>query len=223
MKFKLIILFTIFLFLTSCVTKIPLSKSYFNSDKKVGVILVKNNIANYKQGSQGLLDMALTPGNKYKEPLESVDKEITIIEKINNLYKSIYNSKGKELVVIDEKIDFDSLNKFLKPKKSKKKYYKYNIMYLKEKYDIDELLFVEVKYGVLVSYYGFIETGRFGYCQIASEIINLDDNSYLYKGISTSNEVIKGKWKNPPKYEELKTSIERAISKSIQMEKSKIK
>ena len=223
MKLKLIILITASLLLTSCATKIPLSKSYFNSGKKVGIIQIKNNITNYKQGSQGLLDMAVTPGNKYKEPLKIVDKEIIPTEKINKLYNSIYSSKGIELIMIDEKIDFDRLNRFTKPKKSKKKYYKYSIMHLKKKYDIDELLLVDVKYGIMVSYYGFIETGRFGYCQIASEIINLDDNSYLYKDVSVSNEVIKGKWKNPPKYEKLKTSIDRAINKSIQMEKIKIK
>lgn len=218
-KLTIIIIFII-LFAAGCAVNVPLSADYFQSEKKVGIIQITNDINIFKEGSQGLLDMALTPGNKYREPLDIVDKEINPKIIISELYQEIYNVNNKPLQIIDDTIDFTNLEKFQKPE-SEKDFYKFDIRYLKTKHNIDELLFVYVNYGLLISYYGFIETGRAGYCQVSSEIINLDDNSLIYKNQSISKEAMKGKWKTPPLYENLKNSIKKAIDSSIQLEKSK--
>lgn len=67
-----------------------------------------------------------------------------------------------------------------------------------------------------------IETGKIGNCRIDSEIIDLSDNSIVFKNFSNSVEKIKGKWKTPPEYENLKHSISGAIEKTINLEKTKL-
>jgi hypothetical protein len=40
-------------------------------------------------------------------------------------------------------------------------------------------MFVKVKYGILVSYYGMIELDKQGYVNTATEVVDLNDNSLL--------------------------------------------
>ena len=68
-----------------------------------------------------------------------------------------------------------------------------------------------------------IETGKNGYANINSSIVDLNDNSLIYSGISNAVTKIDGKWNTPPAYESLKNSILKAIDKAIEMEKSKFK
>ncbi|AUP79239.1 hypothetical protein [Flavivirga eckloniae] len=212
----IIILITI----SSCAVKMPLSDNYYTNQKKVGVVYLIDSIRVYREGSQGLLDVALTPGKRFKEPLQIVDKKINPTNEIKGLYEGIFSAKGKPLKEIQFDYDVKKLKKFEKPSSSKKKYHKYDLRSLKDK-GVDELLIVSVSYGLLVSYYGMIETGKKGNSHIASEIIDLTDNSIVFKGYSDSVEKIKGKWKTPPEYENLANSISNAISKTINLEKTK--
>ena len=68
-----------------------------------------------------------------------------------------------------------------------------------------------------------IEVKKIGYCSIYSEIIDLDDNSIVYKTTSLGMGKIKGNWNAPPDYESLKTAIKTAIDNSIELEKTKFK
>ncbi|MFL0102041.1 hypothetical protein [Tenacibaculum maritimum] len=213
----LIILTTIM----SCAVKMPLPSNYYSNQKKVGVIYLIDSIGVYKQGAQGLLDMALTAGKRFKEPLSIVDKKINPNNDIKDLYRQLFKTKGKPLNEIDFKYSIEKLTKFEKPSSSKKKYHKYDLRFLKNK-GIEELLIVDVQYGLLVSYYGMIETGKMGNCRIDSEIIDLSDNSIVFKDFTNSVEKIKGKWKTPPEYENLANSISGAITKTIGLEKTKL-
>jgi hypothetical protein len=222
MKVKLLLLMLLPFVCASCASKIPLTKNYFSSEKRVGIIQIETPINNYREGSQGLLDIAVTQGDKYAKALQIADKNLKATERIYNGYIDHYTDKGKELIVIDTIIDFERLNTFSKPSGTKKKYYKYNINFLKDQYNIDELLLVETHYGLLISYYGFIEIGRFGHCQIFSQIIDLNDNSLLFKGKTAVNNPINGNWNAPPDYDNLVYSIERAIKSVIRNEKAKL-
>jgi hypothetical protein len=44
--------------------------------------------------------------------------------------------------------------------------------------NVDEIMFVKVKYGILVSYYGMIELDK-RYVNTATEVVDLNDNSLL--------------------------------------------
>jgi hypothetical protein len=50
---------------------------------------------------------------------------------------------------------------------------------LKTTNNVDEIMFVKVKYGILVSYYGMIELDKQGYVNTATEVVDLNDNSLL--------------------------------------------
>lgn len=214
----LVILATI----SSCAVKMPLSTNYFSNQKTVGVIYLIDSIGVYKEGSQGLLDMALTSGNRFKEPLSIVSKKINPDDAIKDLYKQLFDSKGKPLNEIDFDFDGKKLTKFEKDPRSQKLYYYHDLRFLKEEEGIDELLIIHAKHGLLVSYYGMIETGKMGYCRIDAEIINLSDNSILFKDFSNSAEKIEGKMNTPPDYENLKNAIAQAISKTISLERNKM-
>ncbi|MDH7447181.1 hypothetical protein [Aquimarina sp. 2201CG14-23] len=222
MKTKLTLFILVTILLSSCAAKIPLSSNYYESNSKVGLLLNINEINASRTGNQGIIDLALTQGIKYKEPLKIVDQQLNAKQRIQDLYKNTYSTKGKDLILIKDSINFNNFKKFEVPKDKKaNKYAKHDIRELKTKYNIDELLIINVNYGLLVSYYSMIETGRSGNCTIHSTIVNLNDNSLLYKDFSFSLEKINGKWKTPPKYENLFSSINAAITETLSKEKTK--
>jgi hypothetical protein len=205
---------------TSCVTTLPLNQQFYNN-KKVGIILQVDSIGMAKAGSQGLLDMAFTPGNRFKEPLQKIEPKLNLNETIKTEITNILNSKNKQFQFITEKIDYQTLSKFEKPN-SEKKFSKKDFRNFKTSNNVDEIMFVKVKYGLLVSYYGVIETGKQGYVNIGTEIIDLTDNSLLQQETMQTVANIKGNWKKGEDYENLRNSIQEAINNSIINLKTKL-
>ena len=220
---KYFLLFTcVMILFSSCVTTIPLIKSYYNEESRLGILYVINELGMAKEGSQGLLDMALTPGAKYKKPLEKIEKSINTSEKVRKLYTDIFTEKGKIIIELDD-IPIKDYSKFIKPNNTGgKKYHKYDLRKIKDDYEVDELLIIDVNFGILVSYYGFIELDKNGYCNIKSELVNLQDNSYLYKNNSLTRNDIDGGWNNPPEYESLSKSINESVIECLNIEKNKL-
>jgi hypothetical protein len=223
---RVVVLVLLFLSVSSCVTSIPLSQDYFQSKKKVGLLLRVNKISKMRAGSQGLLDLALTSGDKFKIPLDTVERRIKANEKFTNLYTSIFSAKNKKLIILSENVKDSlekNLKKFVKPENAQgKKYYQYDMRFLKEKYGIDELLVSNVSYGILVSYYSMIEIGKNGQTLVNTVIVNLDDNSLLYANPSSAVTEIKGKWNVAP-YESLEKSIDESINLATIQEQNKIR
>jgi len=77
---------------TSCVATLPLNQQFYNT-KKVGIIIQLDSIGMAKTGGQGLLDMALTPGNKFTEPLKKVEPQLNLNNKLKSEITSILNEK----------------------------------------------------------------------------------------------------------------------------------
>jgi hypothetical protein len=204
---------------TSCVTTLPLNQQFYNS-KKVGVILQIDSIGMAKSGGQGLLDMALTPGNRFTKPLKKVEPIFNLNETLKTEITSILNSKNKQFQFITENFDYKTLNKFEKPN-SNKKYSKKDFRNLKTTNNVDEIMFVKVKYGILVSYYGMIELDKQGYVNIATEVVDLNDNSLLQQETFQTAAKINGNWKEGEDFENLKNSIQDAINGSITTLKTK--
>jgi hypothetical protein len=205
--------------LTSCVTALPINKQFYNS-KKVGVILQVDSIGMAKAGSQGLLDMAFTPGNRFKEPLQEVEPKLNLNEILTAEITNILNSKSKQFKFITENIDYQKLDKFDKPN-SDKKYSKKDFRNLKTVNNVDEIMYIKVKYGLLVSYYGVIETGKQGYVNIATEIVDLTDNGLLQQQNIQTVASIKGNWKKGEDFGNLKSAIQEAIDNSVSTLKTK--
>ena len=216
---KLTFGFLFSLIVTSCVTTLPLNQQFYNS-KKVGVILQVDSIVMANVGGQGLLDMALTPGNRFTEPLKKVEPKFNLHENLKSEIKNILNAKNKQFQFIDQKIDYQNLIKFEKPN-SDKKYSKKDFRNLKASNNVEEILVVNVKYGILVSYYGFIELDKQGYVNIGTEIIDLTDNSLLQQENFQSVAKMNGNWKKGEEFGNLTKSIQDAIDNSISTLKTK--
>lgn len=215
LTFGLLFLLTV----TSCVTTLPLNKQFYNT-KKVGVILQVDSIGMAKAGGQGLLDMALTPGNRFTEPLKKVEPKFNLNETLKSEITSILNAKNKQFQFIDQKIDYQNLTKFEKPN-SNKKYSKKDFRNLKASNNVDEILFVKVKYGILVSYYGMIELDKQGYVNIGTEVIDLTDNSLLQQEMFQTVAKMNGNWKKGDDFGNLTNAIQDAIDSSLTTLKTK--
>jgi hypothetical protein len=207
------------LIVTSCVTTLPLNQQFYNT-KKVGIILQVDSIGMAKAGGQGLLDMALTSGNRFTEPLKKVEPQFNLNETLKAEITNILNAKNKQFQFINEKFDYKTLNNFEKPN-SNKKYSKKDYRNLKTTNNVDEIMFVKVKYGILVSYYGMIELDKQGYVNTATEVVDLNDNSLLQQETFQTAAKMNGNWKKGEDFGNLTNSIQDAINSSITTLKTK--
>lgn len=192
---KLFLLIPLLFLLGSCVPKVALSTDYWQRPTKVGILIPDQPPMKFKEGSQGLLDMAVTSGDKYQEALNLIGENIHPKDELITIYSEIFKSKGKEIVIIDEPFNFKTAKKFSGQKVEGKKYSDYDFSELKSKYGIDELLFANVNYGFLISYYGMIETGKMAHAAVDTRIIDLADQHLVMAHQNFKNEVLK-KWKD---------------------------
>lgn len=209
-KLQIISLLVLVTVVSSCVTTVPLNAQFYSA-KKVGVIITIDSIGIAKAGGQGLLDMALTPGNRFHEPLKAVEPQLNCKEVLKIELQKAMNSKNKPSEFLELTMNVNALGKFETKDKSKK-YANIDYRKLKDTYQVDEILHVKVKYGLLVSYYGVIETGKEGFCEINSSIIDLEDNSLLQKETLKSINPINGNWKKGDNYANLKFAIQNSIN-----------
>jgi len=218
-KFLTLLVLIVILTSSCAIKKYALSPDFYSSESKVGVILVTNEIGILQSGSRGALDLLLTQGKKYKEPLEAIDSKVNPKTKFEKLHLELLKSKGKNVTIVDREFDESQFEKFVKPDKSKN-YFKKDIRSLKDKYKVDELMIASISYGLNINYYGMIETGKGGYTHIATHIIDLNDNSIIYKTDSWGNGKLGKKWDIPP-YEPLRIAIASALQQSFGVEKAK--
>ncbi len=215
---KLILFFSFLLLITSCVPKVALSADYWQKPTKVGILINSNPPTKFKEGSQGLLDMAVTSGDKYKEALDLIGQNIHPKDELTIIYSDIFKSKGKEVIIIDEKFDSKTAKKFSGTKAEGKKYSSYDFSDLKAKYGVDELLFVNVNYGFMISYYGMIETGKMAHAALDTKIIDLNDQHFILANYNFKNEILK-KWKDN-NYENSIKGVRTALDKAESEEKA---
>ena len=107
---------------------------------------------------------------------------------IKDNYKNLFKERGKSFIEIDHEkylLHSDSLPEFNKASSSKKSYYQFDLRPIKNQfkdYEIDELLYVEVDYGLDYNNPMFLVETRHGYCTIKSEIVDLN----VYLGVSVA-------------------------------------
>lgn len=215
---KLFFVFAALTLLTSCLPKVALAPEYWNQPSKVGILVNSGAPAKYKEGSQGLLDMAVTSGDKYQEGLNAIGEQIKPKDELISLYSEILKSKGKEVVIIDEAFDPKTAPKFEGTKAEGKKYSRYDFSSYKNKYNVDELLVTDVNYGFMISYYGMIETGKMAHVLLNTSLINLTDQSLILSDMNMKNEALK-KWKDN-NYENSVQGVRKALDKAKEEEKT---
>ncbi len=146
--------------------------------------------------------------------MKKVEPKLNLNEKLKTEITNILKSKNKQFQFIEETIDYSKLTKFEKPN-SDKKYSKKDFRNFKTTNNVDEIMIIKVKYGILVSYYGMIELEKEGYINIGTQIIDLSDNSLLQQENFQSIAQINGNWQKGIDFENLKNSIQKAINNSI--------
>jgi hypothetical protein len=223
--YKKIIYFVSIISLThACNPKVPLQSAYFNSPTKTGVIFISREIVHtgrsYGGAAGGIILMnQLKQGSKYGEALLSMAQEVNPTEKIRNFYMEVFAARGKKLVMIDEKAIMN-LEKFKAPD-SGKRYYKKDLRFLKEKYNIDELLIVTVRYGINSNYIYGVEIKRSGMTSISPEIVVMRDNSIFSKDHTSVAVKIIGPWNTPPYYENIRKAIFQSAEDALKVEEEK--
>ena len=221
LRVLLLVVFTV----SASLAQISEKSSLFNKSKKTGIIIINEGISAYIV-SPGLNFGMLTPKGlnsyetnerkRYKEALEVVENRLNVKNLFLQTYKSIYEKKGIDIIKIKGKLTLEYLDSFKKPRRSKKKYSKYDFRFIKEKYNIDQLIVADVKYGLLLN-------NNNGICEIITRVIDLGDNSLLHIDSSLGNIDVEGKWKTPPEYESLYNAIRKAIENAILLEKIKFR
>lgn len=210
----------IILIVNGCVSSIPVNQNLYRNGNKMGVIVRVSDITVAQIGSRGLLDLALTPGNRFKEPLEKIDSTLDFKNEIKAEVNSMLAGKGKDYEFLPADIDLNSLDRFSAPSESKLEYAGLDFRPLKEKYGVDEILFVDVHYGLAVGYYGMIETGKDGFATIRAEVVRLGNNALLVREPIESVGKMKGNWKKDD-YNNLRNAIMNAMNSSVQKMKKK--
>ncbi len=226
------------------VTFTSLSSSRFNSSIRLGAFIIVNPISHQTHisnaGFTGIVTgtMASSMGNelygvtgmgKYAAALVKVEPELYAKERIRELYFHAFLAKQVDFIELEEKEYKEKINtyihrlpKFIAPKETKKKYYTKDLRFLKELYNIDQILLVNADYGIYSWYTLGIERSRHGIAKLESVIVNLTDNSIIYEGQSTKKYRLKGKWNEPPFYEKVKTTINQALQSAILKEEERL-
>lgn len=210
---------TAFITFSCAVKKYAISPAFYSSGSDLGLIMVTNDITTRRSGGSAI-GKAMIDYNKYDAQLEAVDPELDPEKKFRRMYLSLFESKGKNIIQVDDQFNGEQFPKFTAPDKNKE-YFEYDIRSLKDKYSVDELMIATIDYGLNQNYSGAFEAGKGGYTHVVSSIVNLNDNSIIYQGETWGNGKLKSKWDTPPDYEYLREAIDAAINQAVETEKTK--
>lgn len=216
---SLLLVFISSFLLISCLPSVKMQPAFYKSKTQVGVIVIHDSISIWKGGGQGLLDIAVSSGRKYKIPLQSINSKINIVDNIHQTASKTLNQIRKNYIIIDDPYGISDFGNF-KTKIStnendKTRYLEADLTSLKNKYNVDHLMVVYVKYGLAIEYYGMIELQARGSGSLTTLIVNLNDNSVLFLNNITEYENLKKKWNTPPHYDNLTKTIQKAVDKAI--------
>ena len=98
-----------------------------------------NTVGMANIGPQGLLNMAFTQGNRFKQPLKNVEPKLNLKQTLKTEISNVLNSKNKQFQFLTDKFDYEALSKFEKPK-SDKKFNKKDLRKFKTTNDILQIL-----------------------------------------------------------------------------------
>ena len=212
MNKKYFLIIPILLFM-GCAVKINLNSKFYNT-KKIGIYVISNTEFTevYPNGSFNKYKLNDYRTGNIFEALKFIDININTKQKVLLQIENLFNNYKKNYVIINDTIDF---KKLIKINQEDDTFYNKDLSLIKEKYNIDEIMFVNINAGILEEYYPLFITKKRGYCDLKMEIIDLDDNRILFKNKIYRITKIKGKWKQPPFYVPLKNSVNSAIDESL--------
>lgn len=221
-KLKLSLAFIVFFFVTSCITTVPISKEFYK-ETKVGVIIqMIDEPSVIKATTAGTTEIIKNPDNKFYVGLSKIKSNFNFKESLKTEISNVLKSKNKTFEIISDNFNDASLMKFEAPN-LEFEYPKLDFRFMKQKYNVDEILFIKVhNYGLLLVYSGVLLATKKGHTLIDTQIINLNNNSLLMQKRFETNTGIKGDWTSGGNYKNLETAIQTTIDNSIMKIKEKL-
>ena len=183
--------------LTGCAVQGPvaLDKSYWSNKPESAAVVVAKlpNVQSHKQGSQGLLDMAIN--NAMAGPLDKHLATLKIDEfrEAGQVVAKHFSSQGVPTKFIEEPLDLTTVPKV---KKKVKGATDLDYASLKQKYGVDHLVVLTVPAaGTIRSYYGFVPLGKpQGYFLCNGTLVDLKDNHIYWLATGTKTVVVEEPW-----------------------------
>ncbi len=224
---KIFLSFLLVICITSCSIRfLPLKPEYFASGKRLGLLILTDKIQ-YTGDGEGLgavLTSDVTNkvglGSKFRTALNKIGPDVNPSDTIKDFYLQFFTSKGMNIIPIDEKIDYSlqTLNDY-GPASKNKIFFKKDLRFLKDKYPINEVLLVRVSYGAVRKYYSRGEVFRSAMTGLFPVIVNLNDNSIVYKNENTGyNSIPQGNFETEKGLSSLANSVKVSTDSAIYLE-----
>jgi hypothetical protein len=227
-KIKTILALIVLFSMTSCVTTVPINQKFYKGTKVGVIIQMTNEPAVIKAQTSGTTEIITDPDNKYYIGISKIKSNFNFKESLKTEISNALTSKNKTFEIISDEFNDASLSKFESPNSFESpnlfvEYSKLDFRFMKEKYNVDEILFIKVhNYGLLLVYSGILLATKKCHTIIDTQIIDLNDNSLLQQKRFETNISIKGNWKGEKDYKNLQTAIQETIDNSIMKIKNKL-
>ena len=187
---------------------------------RIGVMVVKYPQGSaYKQGSQGLLDMAINAAMSRRLQTHLRDFKPSGFDTLRDQFVAELIKRGIEGKVVASPLDLAAYNKFSKPTRASGEFFDRDLRGLAAEQSVDLLVLLAAdQFGTLQEYYGFVPIGS---PQVlfrgSGHLIDLRTNQVMWR-IEMKNKDsltrIDGKWDQPPDFSNLDATMERAIAKA---------
>ena len=226
---KIAVVMIAFLSLGGCVGMLPkvdVDPAFWsNKDQVIGVAVAKLPVPKTtKAGSQGLLDIAINDANSSDLDKHLASLDIGGIDQTVDKFIEYLNGKNIQAKKIDEKIDLETLPELADTSEESNGKTKFHaardFRALKEKYNVDKLLLINVgRVGTWRTYYGFIPTSDpVGSSYISGQIINLSNNELEWSQFANQNVPnSEPEWDVPPNFPGLTKATMSAYEQTQQM------
>jgi len=204
MKIKHLVLLPIVLLLYGCLSNPKSSSNQEQLPTTTGILIVSDGVNLATSYNPELRKWADREREYFKGILQPIEVVVNPTAELYEMYQETFEANGKQYLIIEENFSTDD---FPKTFTYDKRYSRYDVSRVKEKYDIDELLFVKLDYGLWVGHFS-----DQGYCRIYSEIINLKNKKLRYRKPNTKRVALDGKWDEDTNYPHLKKAVKNAIT-----------
>ncbi|MBS1508051.1 MAG: hypothetical protein JSS79_15530 [Bacteroidetes bacterium] len=201
------------------------NKAFFNYPSKVGLVLEVGPIEYMKESDipvnyfSSIRIKKKKQESKYDEALKTIEPAVDPTDAIRRLYQDLYEARKKTIVLIKEPID-SGLAKFRNYGQHEKTYFARDLRPLKDKLQVHHLLMVSVDYGLITGGPLGIEFNKKCFVLINSVLVDLRDNSIVFRTKSDDVELVY-EWNTPPEYGQLRRAVERATFLAIREEQRK--
>lgn len=217
---KQILAISAILFLVGCGGRQDMEIHNTVFDKPSSIVITQmdglENPGFYKEGQQGVVDFLISSAvtKQVTENIKKINVDEIIDQHFVKPFESAFMAKSFKIVKASEKLKKEAL---VKHEGDQDKCAEFNFKNLQTTYNTEYALVLEPKlFGTMRRYYGFIPLGSpKGYADFKVYLVRLEDNAVLGHYNAESKIEVKGRWDNPPHYEELVKATKTALATAL--------